>query len=167
MSDEVASNIDLLTGAWNKERFEGEFARVVSEAQRHRRLLGLIRIDVDNLQELNDIHGRDRMDGCLAWLAEKISNVCDGRGPIARLGGDDFAVYIKDSTLEEAQRLAERLRRAVPMTLHASAFGDFRLTVSVGVAANKRGEPWGNFLEAAEQACVRAKQGGRDAVVSR
>jgi diguanylate cyclase (GGDEF)-like protein len=167
MSSEVARDIDLLTGAWNKDRFESEFARVVSDAQRHRRLLALVRIDVDNMQELNDTHGWDRMDGCLAWLAEKISSVCDGRGPIARLGDDDFAVYLKDCTLEEAQRLAERLRRAVPMTLHASAFGDFRLTVSVGVAANKRGEPWGNLLDAAEQACVRAKQGGRDVVVSR
>lgn len=167
MSSEVALNIDLLTGAWNRERFESEFAPLVSEAQRHRKLLALVRIDVDNLQELNDIHGRDRMDGCLAWLAEKISAVCDGRGPIARLGGDDFAVYLKDCTLEEALRLSERIRRAVPMTLHASAFGDFRLTVSVGVAVNKRGEPWGNLLDAAEQACIRAKQGGRDAVVGR
>jgi PleD family two-component response regulator len=63
--------------------------------------------------------------------------------------------------------MAERLRRSVPTTLHASAFGDFRVTISVGVAVNRRGEPWGNLLDAAEQACVRAKQGGRDAVVSR
>jgi diguanylate cyclase (GGDEF)-like protein len=164
---EVAQHIDLLTGAWDKERFEAEFARVVSDAQRRREPLALVRIDVDNLQELNDLHGRDRMDGCLAWLAERIAAVADGRGPISRIGGDDFAVYFRECSLEDALRLSERLRRSVPTTLHASAFGDFRLTISVGVAVNKRGEPWGNLLEAAEQACLRAKQGGRDSVASR
>jgi diguanylate cyclase (GGDEF)-like protein len=164
---EVAQNIDLLTGAWNRERFEAEFARVVSDSQRRRLPLGLIRIDVDNLQELNDLHGKDRMDGCLAWLAERISAIVDGRGPISRIGGDDFAVFLTGCSLEDALRMAERLRRSVPTTLHASAFGDFRVTISVGVAVNRRGEPWGNLLDAAEQACVRAKQGGRDAVVSR
>jgi diguanylate cyclase (GGDEF)-like protein len=167
MKDEVARNVDLLTGAWNKERFESAFAEVCSRAQRDREPLALIRIDVDNMQEMNDMHGRDRMDGCLAWLAEKVSAIGDGRGPIGRLGGDDFALYMRNCSLEDALHLAERLRRAVPTTLHASAFGDFRLTVSVGVAVNKRGEPWGNLLEAAEQACIRAKQGGRDAVASR
>jgi diguanylate cyclase (GGDEF)-like protein len=164
---QVARHIDLLTGAWDKERFEAEFARVVSDSQRRRLPLAVVRIDVDNMQELNDLHGRDRMDGCLAWLAERIAAVTDGRGPIARIGGDDFAVYLPGCSLEDALRLAERLRRSVPTTLHASAFGDFRLTVSVGVAVNKRGEPWGNLLDAAEQACLRAKQGGRDAVASR
>jgi diguanylate cyclase (GGDEF)-like protein len=160
-------HIDLLTGAWDKEQFEARFARACSEAQRARESLALVRIDVDNMSELNDLHGRDKMDAALAWLAEKVSQLADGRGPIGRLGGDDFALFLRDCTLEEALRLAERIRRTVPTTLHASAFGDFRLTVSVGVAVNKRGEPWGNLLEAAEQACIRAKQGGRDAVVSR
>jgi len=167
VNDSVSKDVDLLTGAWSKQRFESEFAQVCSSAQRAREELALIRIDVDNMQELNDQHGRDRMDGCLAWLAERISAMGDGRGPIGRLGGDDFAVYLRDCSLEDAVRLAERIRRAIPATLHASAFGDFRVTVSVGVAVNKRGEPWGNLLDAAEQACIRAKQGGRDAVASR
>jgi len=164
---DVASHVDLLTGAWDKSRFESEFARAVSGAQKRREPLALIRVDIDEMQELNDLHGRDRMDGCLAWLAERISTLSDGRGPIGRIGGDDFAVFLRDCTLDDALKLAERIRRTVPTTLHASAFGDFRLTVSVGVATHKRGEPWGNLLDAAEQACIRAKQGGRDAVVRR
>jgi PleD family two-component response regulator len=55
----------------------------------------------------------------------------------------------------------------VAATPHASRFGDYYLTVSVGVATLRRGEPWGNLIEAAERACLKAKQGGRDTVVSR
>src|ERR1019366_5228985 len=109
----VARQIDLLTGAWKRERFEAEFARVVSESQRARTPLSVILMDVDNLQELNDLHGRDAMDTCLGWLAAKISTLLDGAGPIGRIGGDDFAVYLR-CPIEQARRYALQLRQAVP-----------------------------------------------------
>jgi diguanylate cyclase len=167
MSVELATQVDLLTGAWKRERFEEQLARAVTDARRSQRVLSMIYIDVDELQEHNDVHGRDSLDGALSWLAAKISQVIDGAGPIGRIGDDEFAVFLPNVSLEHALRLAERLRRTVPMTLHASAFGDYRLTVCVGVASLRRSEPWGNLAEAAEDACRRAKQGGRDGVARR
>jgi diguanylate cyclase (GGDEF)-like protein len=164
---EVASGVDLLTGAYQRSRFEELMVRLIAEARRARTPLALIHVDVDDLQEHNDVHGRDSLDAALSWLASKISLILDGKGPIGRVGGDEFAVALPGVPLEQARRLAERLRRTMPRTLHASAFGDYRLTVSVGVVTLRPGEPVGNLLDAAEEACLRAKQSGRDTVVSR
>ncbi|MGA9522504.1 MAG: GGDEF domain-containing protein [Myxococcaceae bacterium] len=159
--------VDLLTGAWKREHFDQELARVVQGAHWDASHLSLLWIDVDELEVHNDVHGRASVDAALAWLASRISILLDGRGPIARLEGGAFGVYLPSTSREQALRLSEELRQSVPRTLHSSAFGDYRLTVSVGVAVLRRSEPWGNFIDAAEYACRCAKQGGRDAVVAR
>jgi diguanylate cyclase (GGDEF)-like protein len=164
---DVAPHVDLLTGAFKRAHLEELLIRAVAESKRAGQPLALIHLDVDELQELNDLHGRDSLDTALGWLASKVSEVCDGAGAIGRVGDDELAVVLKGVTLERALRIAEKIRKAVPLTLHASAFGDYRLTVSVGVAAMRPGEPSGNLLDAAEEACIRAKQGGRDSVVGR
>jgi diguanylate cyclase (GGDEF)-like protein len=163
----AAPHVDLLTGTWKKRHFEGEFSKAVSEAQRFQRPLCLIHLDVDDLQEHNDTHGQEALDVSLGWLALVISKIIDGRGPIGRVGGDEFAVFLARCTLERAQRLAEQIREVVPRTVHTSDAGTYRLTVSAGVAALRPGEPWGNLVQAAEEACLKAKQGGRDSVASR
>ena len=167
LSDEVASYTDLLTAAWKREYFEIQLAAAVVRAQRRRELLALVLVDVDQLQEHNDVHGQSQLDGSIGWLAWKISEVVDGRGPIGRLTGGSFGVFLPSWGAPRALQLAQMLRRAVASTCHSSRFGDYRLTISVGVAALRRGEPWGNLIEAAERACLKAKQGGRDTVVSR
>jgi diguanylate cyclase (GGDEF)-like protein len=163
----VAPYIDLLTGAWKKDYFELRLARAVSQAQRSRLPLALVHLDVDELQEHNDLHGQPKLDQALGWLAAQLSAVVDGRGPIARLAGGAFAVYLRSCSRSSALHLAERIRGAVARAVHHSELGNYRLTISVGIATLRRGEPWGNFVEAAEEACRKAKQGGRDGVACR
>jgi diguanylate cyclase (GGDEF)-like protein len=164
---DVAPQVDLLTGAYKRGRFEEEVARAVALAKRAKTQLSLVHVDIDDLQEHNDVHGRDALDQAVSWLAAKVSEVADGRGPIGRLGGDELAVLMPGVGIERAAELAEALRRLVPKTLHASSFGDYRLTVSVGVVALRPQELPGNLLDAAADACRRAKQGGRNAVCRR
>ncbi|MFZ5471623.1 MAG: GGDEF domain-containing protein [Myxococcota bacterium] len=167
MKDELSADVDLLTGAFKRGRLETELTLAVRAAKQQRRALSVLVLDVDDLQELNDLHGRDALDVALGHLAAKVSEVVDGKGPIGRVGGDELAVVLPGIGLDSARHLAERIRQAAPQTRHASAFGDFRLTVSVGVAALRASEPSLNLLEAAEAACLRVKQGGRDGVASR
>ncbi|MHB8875946.1 MAG: GGDEF domain-containing protein [Myxococcaceae bacterium] len=164
---EVAPQVDLLTGAYKRHRFEDEVARAVARAKKGKRPLCLLHVDIDDLQEHNDVHGRDALDQAVSWLASKISEVMDGRGPIGRLGGDELAVLMPGVAIKEAMEIAEAIRKLVPKTLHASAFGDYRLTVSMGVVAMRPEELSGNLLDAAEDACRKAKQGGRNAVCGR
>lgn len=167
MSAERAYGVDLLTGAFQRERFEAELSRSVIDARKHGTPLSLVWIDVDELAEHNDIHGRDSLDAGLMWLASKLSKLVNGRGPLGRVEGGAFATFLPAISREEALVLCEQIRRVIPRTLHASSFGDYRLRVSVGIATLKSSEPWGNLIDAAETACRNAKQRGRDAVVAR
>jgi diguanylate cyclase (GGDEF)-like protein len=166
MSD-FAPYIDLLTGGWKRAHFEAAFSRAVSDAQRLREPLAVLHLDVDNLQEHNDVHGKPVVDAALASVASLLASLLDGDGPVGRMGGDELATFLPGWSVARASRLAEELRRSVARATHRSPAGPFQLTVSVGVVALRRGEPWGNLLEAAERACTQAKQGGRDVVVTR
>lgn len=166
MSGELAQ-VDLLTGAFRRPIFEELLARAVRAARKSGLPLSLLYLDADELQEHNDSHGRDRVDAAISHLASQISELMDGKGPIGRLAGGAFAVLLPGTGLNEARELGERIRTRAPSQVHSSAFGDFRLHVSVGAAELRSLEASGNLLEAAEQACLHAKQGGRDLLVSR
>ncbi|MDQ3266748.1 MAG: GGDEF domain-containing protein [Myxococcota bacterium] len=163
MSDFV-TGVDLSTGAWTRQRFEEELGRAVSAAHRHHGPLSLLYVDVDELQEHNDLHGTDRGDEVISRVAELISREADGRGPIGRVDGGAFGLLLHPMAEREAVQLAERIRRNISARL---ATPSSRVTVSVGVAQLKPCEPWGNLLDAAQQACTWAKQSGRNAVASR
>jgi diguanylate cyclase (GGDEF)-like protein len=124
-------------------------------------------VDVDETQEANDEHGRDAVDAALSRLAQDVSEVLDGRGPLGRVEGDAFAAFLFAVTADQGARLGEALRRRFAERTFPSESGPFQLTVSVGVAALRPGEPYGNLLEAAEAACLQAKQGGRNGLVAR
>jgi diguanylate cyclase (GGDEF)-like protein len=129
--------------------------------------LTILWVDVDETQEGNDAHGREAMDAALSGLVDELAEELDGRGPIGRMEGDAFATSLYAVTPDMGVRLAEGLRRRFTEKRFRSETGGFRLTVSVGVAGLKPGEPYGNLLDAAEAACVQAKQAGRDRVVVR
>ena len=79
-------------------------------------------------------------------------------------GLDELALALPGISQGVALQIAEQLRSAVSLKRHG---GDVRVTVSVGVAALRPSEPAGNLLDAAAEACQRAKQAGRNAVVAR
>jgi diguanylate cyclase (GGDEF)-like protein len=161
------TEIDIETGAYARPAFEFRFAQAVTRAHRARADLSLIHMDVDEVHERNELHGRAAVDIALGRLAQCASMVIDGRGPLGRTSGDEFSVFLCGVTLPVAMTLADQLRAAIAQQEHSSSNGAFRLTVSVGVAALRRGEPWGNLVDAAEEACLRAKQAGRNATVRR
>jgi diguanylate cyclase (GGDEF)-like protein len=159
---EVAPQVDLLTGAFRRPWFEHLVARAVADARRRSLPLSLVHLDLDELQEHNDLHGQGPLDEVIGAIASRISAVVDGRGPIGRVAGGAFAVCLLGLSREQARGLAEQLH--LGLSGPALPFG---LTVSIGVATLRPAEVSGNLLEAAEQACLHAKQAGRDAVVSR
>lgn len=163
----ATKEIDVQTAAYARGAFEARLARAVADANRSGTELSLIYIDVDDLHERNELYEKEALDSALAKLVLATSKVLDGRGPIGRLGGDEFAVFLPNINRALATALADQVRAVVSSHLHSSSNGTFSLTVSAGVACLRRGEPWGNLIEAAENACVRAKQAGRDTTVGR
>ncbi|WPB78234.1 GGDEF domain-containing protein [Archangium violaceum] len=166
MSDR-APQICPSTGAYLRPYFESLLAKAVSDANLARMPLTLLWVDVDETQEGNDAHGREAMDAALSGLVDELAAELDGRGPIGRMEGDAFAASLYAVAPYVGERLAEGLRRRLADKRFRSQTDGFHITVSVGVAGLRPGEPYGNLLDAAEAASVQAKQAGRDRVVVR
>ena len=164
---ELARHIDVLTGAYKRFYIEEQLTSAVARSRKRNVHLCVVHIDIDDLEEMNDLHGFESVNPAIGAVAETISNIVDGRGPIGRIGGDEFAIILEDVSLERARRIAHRIRQSVPHRHFFSDLGSFRLTVSIGVASRRTGELSGNVLDAAEEACRRAKLAGRDSVVAR
>ena len=162
-----APHVCPLTGAYLRPYFESLLAKAVSDATLARMPLTVLWVDVDETQEGNDAHGREPMDAALSGLVDELAEELDGRGPIGRMEADAFAASLYAVAPDMGVRLAQGLRRRLTERRFRSETGGFQLTVSVGVAGLRPGEPYGNLLEAAEAACVQAKQAGRDRVVIR
>lgn len=159
---------DPLTNAFNRKYF---VARLLAEIARARRAEGdvaVLMIDVDSLKTVNDSFGHLAGDRALCAVAARILRVLRVEDVLARYGGDEFVVLAAGAGNFDAERLAERVRRAVE-GLHLSARGrEVRITTSIGVASlselDASEEPVGTLLSMADSRMYGAKGSGKNKV---
>lgn len=165
---EMARNAatDPLTGLSNHRYFMGRLNREVQRAQRYQRSLALIFADLDHFKQINDTYGHNAGDQALLAVANCLrSNVRD-TDLAARYGGEEFVVLLPETSLEQAEVLAERLRRAVSQ-IDLPQDDQRRLTMSLGVSAYPDiATSAQSLLATADQAMYRGKQRGRNQVVT-
>jgi len=159
---------DSLTGAHNRRYFDERLAREMAQAKALRRPLSLAFIDLDNFHGINATYGWPSGDLVLrgfAGVAAKNIRLVDW---LARYGGEEFCVVLPDTGLDAAVEVAERVRTAVAQ--HGFVATDGRavtVTISVGVATLTHEVSTALELAVrAGKACLRAKEGGRNRVVS-
>ncbi len=162
---------DGLTGLANRRAFDEALEMEWSSAQRTRKPLSLLFVDVDHFKLFNDQHGHQSGDECLRAVASVIGESAFRPTDLAaRYGGEEFALIMPATGPEGACRAAERLREAV-MNLRikhgASGAGPY-VTLSVGVATHIPGSDVGPdwLLGQADQALYAAKHLGRNRVIS-
>jgi diguanylate cyclase (GGDEF)-like protein len=161
---EEAAFTDHLTGLANRRRFERLFAREVERTLRYGHPFCLLLIDIDNFKEVNDRHGHDAGDEALRRVGNVIQAGTRGIDVGARIGGDEFAVILPETSLARGLEVAERLRAAVS-ALEVPAVG--RITGSFGVAELPACAARGDGLRAAADAALyESKRAGRDRVAS-
>ncbi|HEY0833615.1 MAG TPA: diguanylate cyclase [Azospirillum sp.] len=155
--------LDALTGIANRRHFFVTAEREVALARRHQRPLGVLMLDVDHFKDINDRHGHAVGDEVLKQVARLAQSVLRATDHIGRIGGEEFAVLLPDSTLDGAVATAERLRETVERAALTGGDADVRCTVSVGVA---EWSPEDASIEAslnrADAALYRAKREGRN-----
>lgn len=160
---------DGLTGLSNRRYFDEYLAAEWQRAQRERRQLGLLMLDVDAFKAYNDTYEHVAGDEALKQVAGVLREVCQ-RGPAlpARFGGEEFAVVLPGASELGARLVAEKVRLAVrDMALeHSSSPTAPVLTVSIGVAASlpEGAAPATCLVEQADGALYRAKREGKDRV---
>jgi diguanylate cyclase (GGDEF)-like protein len=160
---------DPLTGLKNRRVFDDHLQRVWHQAQRDRRSLAVLMVDVDHFKAFNDLYGHQAGDEALRRVGAVLRDY--GRRPldlVARYGGEEFAVILHDVTLDHARDLAESLRRGVEALAieHRGATTASVVTLSVGAALVEPviGRTPKGAVQLADEALYEAKRAGRNRV---
>jgi diguanylate cyclase (GGDEF)-like protein len=154
----LLADLDALTGLHNRRYFHETLARECARAHRYGRKLALIVFDVDNFKTVNEQVGHLGGDAVLAEAAERVRDVIRTADIPCRVGGDEFAVIMPESGIEQAEQLFERLQGGID----GRPIGQVgRLRISAGVAALRADDDSITFFERADQALYRAKDAGK------
>jgi len=157
------ADTDELTGLLNRHRLELAMGAEIDRSFRYSQPLSLILFDLDHFKQVNDTWGHPGGDGVLRKTAEAVRGLIRGPDSLYRWGGEEFMVLAPQTTLEGASQLAEKLRQ----TLESTVFSvDSRVTASFGVAQWNPPESRESWIEKVDLALYRAKNGGRNQVVS-
>jgi diguanylate cyclase (GGDEF)-like protein len=163
---ERLATTDGMTGIYNRRHFLTLADREWSRARRYGRPISFLMIDIDFFKSINDNFGHqvgDEMIVHLANLARDCKRDCD---VLARIGGEEFALLLPETDLQQAQVVAERLRCDVAATSLVAASRSIPATVSIGVAtAAAAMANISDLMKAADQALYDAKRTGRNRVV--
>ena len=155
------ADLDALTGLHNRRYFHETLAREVSRAQRYSRQLALIVFDLDDFKAINDRIGHLSGDAVLAETAERVLDVVRSADIACRVGGDEFAVILPESSTADADQLYHRLRGAVSSRPVGQAG---KLSISAGIADLLPDDNPTGFFERADEALYRAKELGKGQV---
>lgn len=161
---------DSLTRLYNRRYFWHRLGDELGFAERHERPLSLLVGDLDLFKNVNDTYGHPVGDRVLSAVADAMMGLRRRGDTVARVGGEEFAVILPETDTAEAVRVAERLREAVAalsFEVHGAA-RPFTVTMSFGVVTSVPGRPMpaDAVFRAADLAMYRAKQAGRDCVVT-
>lgn len=162
---EAMAMTDALTQLPNRRRMEMDLDREVGASHRYGRPLGFAMIDVDRFKDYNDALGHQAADVALQTIARILAASVRGSDTVYRYGGEEIAVVMRETDLESACLLGERLREAVEH--HFAAPGQPRpVTISVGVASMPvHATSLPSLVGAADQALYDAKRRGRNRTV--
>jgi diguanylate cyclase (GGDEF)-like protein len=157
---EQLSQTDALTRLFNRRRLDADLEAECYRANRYDRPLSFVMLDVDHFKRFNDRFGHQRGDEALEMVAKVIADTARESDTAYRFGGEELAVLCRETDLEGASELAERLRLAVERRMEAEG-----VTASFGVAAVGPGTSSPEELvEAADRAMYDAKNAGRNRV---
>ncbi|MFN2629730.1 MAG: diguanylate cyclase [Gaiellaceae bacterium] len=157
------ADLDALTGLHNRRYFHETLARECARAHRYARKLALIVFDLDDFKEVNDRIGHLAGDAVLAAVSERVREVVRSADIACRVGGDEFAVILPESTLSEGDQLYQRIEEAVaarPLGPGGS------LHLSAGVAELRREDDAVSFFQRADDALYQAKELGKGRAVN-
>jgi diguanylate cyclase (GGDEF)-like protein len=155
---------DPLTGLANRRSFDEELALEWRRAERVGSGLALILADIDDFKKVNDTYGHQRGDEVLRKVGELLGAAVRQVDLAARYGGEEFAVIVPETDLDDAVKLAERLRSNV-MKTEIDLYGTrLHVTSSFGVAIKGELGRAEELIAAADEALYAAKRAGKNRV---
>lgn len=163
---ENLATTDSLTHLYNRRHFLERAAAEFERSQRYQRPLSVFLLDADYFKAINDSHGHETGDQVLRVLSGVCRENLRQLDVIGRYGGEEFVVFLPETSIAKAMEVAERLRAGVENISVESPSGKVRITVSVGVAtATSQTDSIAALINEADRALYEAKRAGRNRVM--
>ena len=160
----MIAQVDHLTGALTRRGFVEQAEREIDRSRRYGRPSSLVMLDVDHFKSVNDTYGHGTGDQVLHQIANLAESALRTSDVFGRLGGEEFAMLLPETSGEEAVLVAERLRQSIAdHPMHLPNGGTLHVTASFGVAAlNPAFASFAAWLDSADTVLYTAKSGGRN-----
>ena len=152
------AEMDALTGLHNRRYYNEALEREIARAQRYERSLALLLLDLDDFKLVNDRVGHLGGDAVLADIAGRVRATLRATDIACRIGGDELAVILPESTIHDAEQLYARLLAAL---IASPLAGGHTVTMSGGVAEVTRDDDVKALYRRADEALYRAKRDGK------
>ena len=162
------ATLDALTGLNNRRQFEVRLNQEISSAKRQKTPLCAMMIDIDFFKKINDTYGHANGDAALKKLAEIIKIQLRESDIASRYGGEEFAIILPNTKLDEAYLVAERLRQAVEkeeILINSKIADKINISISVGLSQYEQDSERDKMFSDADKALYKAKENGRNRVV--
>lgn len=168
--------IDALTGLYNRRYFDIHIGNLLQQGLATNKPLSFMMIDIDFFKHVNDTYGHLAGDEILKQVPERITKNIRANDLAVRYGGEEFAVVMPDTTLEQAVMIGQRIRNAVaaePFTItpvqvgsgeQAKRVAELKSSVSIGVSLAVHGDTMKTLIKRADDALYAVKKAGRNNV---
>lgn len=164
---EYLSVTDGLTGLYNRRHFESNIEREFLRTKRYPSELSMALVDIDFFKNINDTFGHQFGDYVLREISNMIAMSFRKTDMIYRYGGEEIAIILTETSMENAIIPLERLREKIAQHKFVYNEEETQLTISIGVSSNCAScETQEEFVECVDKALYKAKQSGRDRVVA-
>lgn len=158
---------DFLTDTYNRRYFFERGPVLVQHCLARQEPCCAVVLDIDHFKKFNDTYGHETGDLVLKSVACKLRQMIDGEAHlIARLGGEEFAILLRNMDVREATEYCNLLREEIARTTVIFEDEELSVRVSIGVALVAVEENFDNYLNAADQYLYMAKNSGRNCVFS-
>ena len=159
----MAGVTDHLTGLYNRRHFYDVLDMEIEKAKRYKTYFSLVLIDIDDFKKINDSYGHQQGDEVLMGISRLISQSIRKPDILSRYGGDEFTLFLPQTTVDEAAALLERIKSAVERhSFSSDILNDLKLTVSLGVVGYEKEMALEELLECVDKALYMAKQKGKN-----
>jgi diguanylate cyclase (GGDEF)-like protein/PAS domain S-box-containing protein len=157
--DKLAT-FDMLTGVYNRRKFEQDMVMAVEKKENYDSPFSIIMFDIDGFKQVNDLYGHKMGDVILQEMASVVKRVLRESDKLFRWGGDEFVILLQETSLKNAFKAAEKVRKTV------EAF-DFEIegssiTISIGVGEFMKDDNIDQFLSIVDNALLKAKAKGKN-----
>ncbi|HIP55067.1 MAG TPA: diguanylate cyclase [Sulfurimonas autotrophica] len=158
---ELSAITDPLTGVYNRRYYHERIQKEMYEAKRYGFALSLIMCDIDFFKKVNDLHGHDVGDEVLKYYTKLLQDSLRTSDAFCRIGGEEFMIILAHTNKEQAIVIAEKLRKKVQESKKI-----LPITMSFGVTEYISGESEDELFKRVDKALYKAKESGRNRVVS-